>query len=49
MTTMQKQTASKFVDRWTFQRGSEKGEDLQVSTIARIIRMICGRSITNCY
>ena len=29
MNTTQKQTARKFVERWTFRRGSEKGEDQQ--------------------
>ena len=29
MTTSQKQAARKFVERWTFRRGSEKGEDQQ--------------------
>ena len=29
MTTSQKQSARKFVEYWTFQRGSEKGEDQQ--------------------
>ena len=29
MTTSQKQAVRKFVERWTFRRGSEKGEDQQ--------------------
>ena len=29
MSTTQKQAARKFVEYWTFQRGSEKGEDQQ--------------------
>ena len=29
MSTLQKQAARKFVEYWTFQRGSEKGEDQQ--------------------
>ena len=29
MTTSQKQAARKFVERWMFRRGSEKGEDQQ--------------------
>ena len=29
MTTSQKQAVRKFVERWMFRRGSEKGEDQQ--------------------
>ena len=29
MTISQKQAARRFVERWTFRRGSEKGEDQQ--------------------
>lgn len=32
MTTSQKQAARKFVERWTFRRGSEKGEAMQFLT-----------------